>query len=174
MRAKQRNVTRGRVRVREALMIRAAPERLAALYLDYENWSRLFPATFRGVRRLEEHDGDVTVEVTHKAEGRVVNVIRPMSASVIVLDEFKPRFDATFVNRFERAEQGTRYVLDAEIRFRMPYALIAPLLRGTVRSRMRRFVLEPMRLAAERERPRRKGRPTRAEARPERPRVRRR
>lgn len=172
MRAKQRNVTWGRVCVREALVIHAAPERLAALYLDYENWSRLFSATIRGVRRLEEQHGDITVEVGHKAEGRVVNIIRPMSPTVIVLEELKPRFNATFVNRFERAEQGTRYVLDADIRFRLPYALIAPLLRGLVRRRMRRFVLEPMRLAAERERPRRRSRPPRAAARPERPRVR--
>ena len=80
------------------------------------------------------------------SEGRVVNIIRPTSASVIVLEEFKPRFDATF----------------------------APLLRGVIRNRMRRFVLEPMRQAAEQERPRRKARWRRAEVHPERPRVRRR
>ena len=162
MRAKKRNVTWGSVRVREALVIRADAERLAALYLDYRNWPDLFPATIRGVRWLEEHNGDITVEVDHRDEGRVVNIIRPMSASVIVLEEFKPRFDATFVNRFESVPQGTRYVLDAEIRFHMPYALVAPLLQGVVRSRMRRFVLEPMRADAERERPRRKLRPLQA------------
>src|SRR5262245_3113861 len=149
MRAKNRNATWGSVRVRVALVIRAAPERLTALYLDYRNWSRVFPATIRGVRWLETRDGAITVEVDHCTEGRVVNIIRPMSASVIALEEFKPRFDATFVNRFESAPEGTRYVLDAEIRFHMPYALVAPLLRGVVRNRMRRFVLEPMRCAAE-------------------------
>ena len=154
MRAKNRNVTWGSVRVREALVIRARPDRLAALYLDYRSWPELFPATIRGVRWLEEHDGDITVEVDHRTEGRVVNIIRPMSASVIALEEFKARYDATFVNRFERAEQGTRYILDAEIRFHMPYALVAPLLQGVVRHRLRQYVLEPMRINAERERPR--------------------
>jgi hypothetical protein len=154
MRAKSRNVTWGSVRVREALVIRASPDRLVALYLDYRSWPELFPATIRGVRWLATHDGDITVEVDHRAEGRVVNIIRPMSASVIALEEFKPHFDATFVNRFERVPHGTRYVLDAEIRFHMPYALVAPLLRGVVRHRIRQFVLEPMRVIAERERPR--------------------
>src|SRR5574339_173066 len=83
MRAKNRNVTWGSVRVREALVIRAMPDRLAALYLDYRGWPELFPATIRGVRWLEEHDGDITIEVDHRTEGRVVNIIRPMSASVI-------------------------------------------------------------------------------------------
>jgi hypothetical protein len=159
MRAKKRNVTWGSVRVREALVIRDTPEHLAALYLDYRNWPELLPATIRGVRKLAEDAGDITVEVDHRTEGRVVNIIRPMSASVIALEEFKPRYDATFVNRFESVPQGTRYVLDAEIRFHMPYALIAPLLSGIVRQRMRRYVLEPMRDEAERERPRRKVRP---------------
>jgi hypothetical protein len=154
MRAKKRHGTWGSVRVREALVVRAKPDRLAALYLDYANWPELFPATIRGVRWLEEHDGDITVEVDHRAQGGVVNIIRPMSASVIALEEFKPRYDATFVNRFEGVPQGTRYVLDAEIRFRMPYALVARLLRGVVRRRMRQYVLEPMRVIAEQERPR--------------------
>jgi hypothetical protein len=154
MRAKKRHVTWGSVRVREALVVRARPDRLAALYLDYRNWPELFPATIRGVRWLEEHDGDITVEVDHRAEGRVVNIIRPMSSTVIALEEFKSRYDATFVNRFEKVTQGTRYVLDAEIRFRLPYALVAPLLRGVVRHRLRQNVLEPMRVIAEAERPR--------------------
>ena len=164
----------GTVRVRETLAIRSAPQELAALYLDYPNWPRLFPATIRGVRWIGDDGRDIMVEVDHRAEGRVVNIIRPISSTVIALDEFKPRFDATFVNRFEPAVDGTRYVLDAEIRFRLPFALIAPLVRWIVRRRMRRFVLEPMRDAAEPERPRRKSRPRRAEARPKRPRVRRR
>ncbi len=154
MRARKRHVTWGSVRVREALVVRARPDRLAALYLDYASWPELFPVTIRGVRWLEEHDGDITVEVDHRAEGRVVNIIRPMSASVIALEEFKRRYDATFVNRFESVLEGTRYILDAEIRFRMPYALVAPLLRGVVRRRLQQYVLEPMRVIAEQERPR--------------------
>ena len=47
--------------VREAMTIRAAPEKAAALYLDYAGWPRLFPATIRGVRFLREISGEITV-----------------------------------------------------------------------------------------------------------------
>ena len=129
--------------------INAPPERLARLYLDYAHWSSLFPATIRGVRLLREGDRETTVEVDHRTEGAVVNIIRPLSPTVIELEEFKPRFDATFVNRFERAGNGARYVLDADVRLHMPFALLGPLITPIVRRRMRRFVLEPMRSAAE-------------------------
>ena len=39
----------GTIRVRTSLYIRARPTRLAALYLDYEGWPRLFPATIPGL-----------------------------------------------------------------------------------------------------------------------------
>ena len=137
------------VRVREAMTIRAAPEKAAALYLDYERWPRLFPATIRGVRMLRERPGEITVEVDHRTEGRVVNVIRPESPTVIALDELKPRFAATFVNRFDASAAGTQYAVDAEVRFRGVYALIAPVLASIVRRRIRQYVLQPMRVAAE-------------------------
>ena len=76
-----------------------------------------------------------------------MNVIRPISPTTIALDEYKPRFDATFVNRFDAVAEGTRYTVEAEVRFNMPDALIAPSLRGVDWSRVRRFVLDPMRSA---------------------------
>ena len=139
------------VRVRDAMTIRTAPEKAAALYLDYKGWPRLFPATIRGVRLLRERAGEITVEVDHRTEGRVVNVIRPESRTVIVLDELKPRFAATFVNRFDASPAGTQYTVDAEVRLRGAYAVLAPFLRGVVRRRIRQFVLEPVRAAAERD-----------------------
>ena len=129
--------------------INASPERLTRLYLDYAHWDSLFPATIRGVRLLREGDGETTVEVDHRTEGAVVNIIRPLSPTAIEVEEFKPRFDATFVNRFEPRGNGARYVLDAEVRLHMPFAVLGPLIKPIVRRRMRRFVLEPMRAAAE-------------------------
>jgi hypothetical protein len=129
--------------------IHASPERLARLYLDYKRWSFLFPATIRGVRLLREGDHETTVEVDHRTEGAVVNVIRPRSPTVIELEEFKPRFDAPFTNRFEREGTGARYILDADVRLHMPFALLGPLVKPIVRRRMRRFVLQPMQTAAE-------------------------
>lgn len=139
------------IHVREATTIRAEPRRLAALYLDHARWPSLFPATIRRTRELARNDGATLVEVDHRTEGRVVNVIRPLSPTVIALDERKPRYDATFVNRFEPAPGGSRYTVEATIRFRMPYALIAPLLGSVVRRRVLAFVLQPMLEAVERE-----------------------
>jgi hypothetical protein len=42
----------GAVHVDAAMTINAPRERLMTLYLDYAHWSRLFPATIRGVRLL--------------------------------------------------------------------------------------------------------------------------
>lgn len=132
------------------MTVRATPEKLAALYLDYLGWPRLFPATIRAVRLLREQSGEITVEVDHRTEGRVVNVIRPESPTVVALDELKPRFAATFINRFDASAAGTQYTVEADVRFHGAYALLAPALGGIVRTRIRQFVLEPMRLAAER------------------------
>ena len=139
----------GTVHASESLLVRAPAERLAALYMDHAHWNRLFPATIRGTRLLRQAPDETVVEVDHRTEGPVTNVIRPLSPTAIELDEFKPKFDATFVNRFEPVAEGTRYVVDAEVRLRMPYAIVAPLVGGLVRRRVRRYVLEPMRAAAE-------------------------
>lgn len=108
----------GAVHVSTSIVINEMPERLAALYLDYANWSLLFPATIRGVRHLETSSDSITVEVNHRTEGYVVNVIRPISPTTIALDEYKPRFDATFINRFDAVAEGTRYTVEAEVRFK--------------------------------------------------------
>ena len=167
---KRSHIPWGTVHVRETLTIRATPAKLAALYLDYRNWHHLFPRTIRGVRLLKERPREITVEVDHRSEGRVVNIIRPQSPTVIALDEFKPGFYATFVNRFDASADGTRYTVDAEIRFHMPFALVAPLLRGIARRRIRRLVLEPMRVSAERAQTSRSAPQSRAAGRPKRPR----
>lgn len=132
------------------MTIRAAPERLAALYLDYARWPELFAATIRGVRLIERDARETAVEVDHRSEGRVLNLIRPLSTTEIELAEFKPRYDAVFVNRFELVPGGACYGVTADVRFRLPLALFAPLLGGVVRRRIRHYVLEPMRAYAER------------------------
>jgi len=132
------------VRARAELTIRARAERVAALYLDWARWPQLFPATIRAVRLLRQSAGEIVVEVDHRTAGPVVNVVRPLSPTVIALDERKPRYDATLVNRFKPEGEGTRYTVDAVVRLRLPYGLLAPFLSGLVRRRLRRFVLEPM------------------------------
>jgi hypothetical protein len=123
-----------------------------ALYLDHAHWPRLFPATIRGVRFLRQAPGEIVVEVAHRDEGPVVNVIRPRPPHVVELEEFKRRFDATFLNRFDDTPEGTRYTVVAEVRLKPPFRVLAPFLRALVRRRVRRYVLEPMRAFAEAER----------------------
>jgi hypothetical protein len=137
------------VHVGVATTIHASPNRLAALYMDYEHWPRLFPATIEGVRLLRRSAGEIVVEVNHRTAGPVVNRIRRRSPHEIELEECKPKFDATFINRFEQIAAGTRYIVIADVRLKSPYGLLAPFLRGYVRRTIRRYVLDPMRAFAE-------------------------
>lgn len=121
-----------------------------ARYLDVADWPRLFPATIRATRVVRRAGDEITVEVDHRTAGRVINIVRPRSPNEIVLEEFKPKFDATFLNRFEAEADGTRYTVVADVRLHLPYALLAPVLAGYVRRTVRRYVLDPMRAAAER------------------------
>jgi hypothetical protein len=67
-------------------------------------------------------------------------------------DIFKRRYDATFANEFIGEGNGTRYKLTARVRLRWPYRFAAPLLKPLVVARMRRYVVEPLKAAAEAER----------------------
>jgi hypothetical protein len=132
-----------------AATIHSSPDRLAALYMDYEHWPRLFPATIAGVRVLEKSEDRIVVEVNHRTSGPVVNIIRPRSPREIELEEHKPKFDATFINRFEQVANGSRYVVTADVRLKPPFGMLAPFLGWYVRRTIKRFVLEPMRVFAE-------------------------
>jgi hypothetical protein len=128
--------------------INAPPERVAALYADYEGWPGLFPDTIRGVRLLSDDGQRKTIEVDHATEGKVINIMIAVSPREIHLEEFKRRFDARFMNRFEAVGQGTRYSIVAEVQLKGATRALGPLLTPVVRVRLRRFVLEPMRVAA--------------------------
>lgn len=141
----------GVVRTSVQVTIHAPPERVMATFLDYARWPVTFPLTIAGTELVRRRSPPVLeVMVHHRKEGRVFNVLTIRGPDVVELREFKPRFDATFVNRFEPAPGGgTRYTIDAEVRLELPYALLAPLLRGVVARALRRYTLEPMRAAAE-------------------------
>ena len=137
------------VRTVVSAYINAKPERLAALYADWADWPRLFPATIRGVRLLANDGQRRTIEVDHATEGKVINIMMVVSPHEIRLEEFKRRFDARFINRFEAAGQGTRYSIVAEVQLKGVARALGPLVTPIVRARLHRFVLEPMRAAAE-------------------------
>ena len=130
-------------------IIRAEPRRLMDLYLDYTGWPRLYPATIRGVQLLGEEAGRTRVEVDHVTEGKVLNVLTVISESEIRLDEWKPRYEATFINRFETHPNGTRYSVFAEVALKGLSWLLTPIAAPFVRGRLQRHVLRPMKARAE-------------------------
>ncbi len=131
--------------------VNASADRVRALYEEPDNWARLFPATIRGARVVRREGGTTVVEVDH-VEGRVMNVLRAVSPTRIDLDEFKRRYDAAFTNEFVPEEGGMRYTLTASVRLKWPYRLVAPFVKPLVLAKMRRYVVKPLKAAAESER----------------------
>ncbi len=134
--------------VTESILIHAPPSLVAALYQDYEDWPRLFPATIRGVRLVRSSGAQTEVEVDHR-EGRVLNTMTAVSPGRIDLWEAKRRYEGRFVNRFEAAPGGTRYTVDADIRLKGAARLLGPLLAPYIGRQMRQYLLRPMQVAAE-------------------------
>jgi len=131
--------------------VKAPADRIRVLYRDPANWAHLFPETIRGARVVRKEGDTTVVEVDH-VEGKVVNILRDISSTRIDLVEFKRRYDATFVNEFIPEGEGMRYTLTASVRLKWPYRLAAPLVKPLVLARMRRYVVEPLKAAAESER----------------------
>jgi hypothetical protein len=110
-----------------------APSTAVAAYLDYRNWHRLFPLTIRAVKFIWKENNVLTVEVDHKTEGFVINTITVISSHEIKLEEFKPKYNATFINRFEEVSTGTLYTLVANVSMKNLYKLIEPFLKPVLK-----------------------------------------
>ena len=134
--------------VETSMIIRAPVARVAGLYRDYRNWPRLFPATIRGVR-LERTQGNRTELLIDHREGTVPNVMTEVSPGRVDLWEARRRYNARFVNRFEAVPEGTRYTVAADVELKGAAKLLAPFLGGYIRTQIIRYVLAPMRVAAE-------------------------
>jgi len=134
-----------------SLFIRAPWERVALLYRDYHHWPTLFPATIRGVQLVRAEGDRTELEIDHR-EGKVPNVMMEVSPQRVDLWETKRRYDGSFVNRFEEVAAGTRFTVEADIRLKGPFKLLAPFLTRYITRQVVRYVLEPMRLAAESQR----------------------
>lgn len=132
--------------------IDASAEKVFALYADPANWPRIFP-TIRAVRIVRESRDEKFVDVDHVYEGKVINVVRQVSATRIDLEEFKHHYDATFINVMKPEQGGTRYTVSAEVRLKGFYRLAALFVKPLVRAQMRRYVLVPMKTAAEKDPP---------------------
>jgi hypothetical protein len=138
----------GHVHARVSGVIHAPFDRVAGLYADYAAWPRIFSKTIRGVRLVDEQGPTKTIEVEH-VEGRVMNVMSVVSRDQIRLEEWKKRYAARFTNLFEPVPGGTRYSIVADVTLSGPFKILAPFVKPLVRSRMRRFVVDPLREVAE-------------------------
>jgi hypothetical protein len=136
------------VRAASTEIIHAPLERVRSLYLDYTHWPQLFPETIKGVRLIRD-DGATKMLEIHHAEGKVLNVLSQPSPREIRLKEWKRHYDACFTNIFEAVPEGTRYSVLAEVKAKGALRLLAPFGRALIRSLLMRYVLEPLRRAAE-------------------------
>jgi hypothetical protein len=134
--------------------IAAAPEQVAAVYRNVQDWDKTFPATIECAQITQSGDHWKEIEVTHKQEGCVPNRLIDLSATEIGLEESKKKFNATFVNRFEPANDGgTHYVIRGYFCLKGIYRVLRPFLVGYVRRlalrQMNTYVLRPLKTAAE-------------------------
>jgi hypothetical protein len=114
------------------------------IYRNYRLWTLLFPATIAGVRLLRIENDALVVEVLHKHEGVVLNQLRDLSSEAIELHEWKRRYEARFIHRFESCGQDTRSTLSAEIAFKGAWRLLEPFVKPWARHQIVRHVVKPL------------------------------
>ena len=131
--------------------VNASADFVRSLYEDPDNWAKLFPATIRGAHVVRRDQHRAVVEVSH-IEGKVVNILQFISPTRIDLAEFKRHYTATFTSEFIPDGEGMCYRITGTICLRWPYKLLSPFLKPIVVARMRRFIVEPLKGAAERNR----------------------
>jgi len=129
--------------------VNASADFVRSLYEDPDNWAKLFPATIRDAHVVRRDKDRAVVEVSH-IEGKVVNILHFISPARIDVTEFKRRYTATFTNEFIPDGEGMCYRITGIICLRWPYKVLSPFLRPIVVARMRRFIVEPLKCAAER------------------------
>ncbi|HNP36067.1 MAG TPA: SRPBCC family protein [Woeseiaceae bacterium] len=137
------------VRAKASIVIRAPAEKVAAIYRDFNKWSHLFPAVRAAQLRRAGPDWQV-IDIDHRHDGTVINLLGLLSPFEIELTEFNRRYKGRFVNRFQPLQQGTRYTVEAEIRPNgLRKLLSGPWLRGYIKNRLTELVLVPVKRAAE-------------------------
>ena len=138
------------VRIRATGFVAAPPEVVSARYRDVARWSTLFP-TIAAAHVISQAPHCITVRVTHRQAGYVLNRLTWQSPRRVVLRESRRCFDAVFANRFDGDNDGTRYIVEAVLRFRGACRVLACIptawRTALVQRRLDLFVLQPMRTA---------------------------
>ncbi len=120
---------------------------VAALYADYQNWDKIFPL-IKKVHLVEQREEKTILAIDH-VEGRFPNVLRKISGDTFELWEVKQKYSGIFLNKFESVSQGTKYTVRAEIRLNGFYRLLELFAGGLVRTKIQRYLIEPLKFAAE-------------------------
>ena len=131
-----------------SMIIAGDPERLCAALVDWANWPHTFPKTIRSVRAVALSPPEIRLEVDHRTHGAVTNILRFGAKGDVRLMEAKPSYDAEF--RFEPVEgpDGGRLRIGARIRLKGWLRWFAFAAAPVVRSRMRRYLVDPLRRRA--------------------------
>lgn len=137
------------ITVNEQVSIAAPSDKVYALYLDYTRWHQIFPKTIKSARLIKKSEGKIFIEVDHKTEGHVLNILTLNGTCRIELEEIKPKYTAVFTNTFTPSGSQTLYSIQARILLRGVYKLAAPFIRSLIKKRIRQFVLHPIKQYAE-------------------------
>lgn len=135
--------------IRDSIEIRATAAEAMQLYVDIQNWPHLFPATILSARIIAKEVASYKVEVTHRYEGKVINQVTLLKNNEVRLEEFKPKYNAVFINRFIEMESGCSYQIEASIQLKGIFKLAQYFIRTMVRNRIKSFLLLPVKQFAE-------------------------
>jgi hypothetical protein len=133
------------IRIQTSLNIHASSQYLFNLYRDYCQWNKLFPLTIKDAKLLKNENGNLTISVSHKTAGEVINILSVVSDNEIKLEEFKPLYHAVFVNYFQPINNGTCYRVTAEITVKGFFKIVELFIKSLIKKRIRKFVLVPIR-----------------------------
>jgi len=132
------------LRISDYININANTDATMEAYLDVDNWSELFSDTILVARIVAITEKSLEIEVQHRYEGRVLNILSLTDKFEIKLEEFKRRYDAIFINRFTSTAFGCRYDIEAQIKFKGAYRFIEPFVKSLAKRRIAKLVLLPM------------------------------
>ena len=129
--------------------IDADPEAVCEVIRDWPAWPETFPSTIAAVTLLASTESSLTLQVQHKTEGSVINILEPDQGGAIRLKEFKRSYDAQFSFFSMPACSGSVLHVHGCIWLKGWLAWLSCATTPLARSRMRKYLLEPVRLRAE-------------------------
>lgn len=135
--------------VRLSISVCADPERACRVIQNWSDWPRTFPLTIQSVNLLSASENCLRLQVMHKAEGAVVNVLNSYRDGTIRLKEYKRNYDAEFLFFAEPAAGGSKLHVHACIFLKGGLGWFGCLAAPIIRSRIRKYLLEPLRARAE-------------------------